>query len=1011
MLQRLRAMGAGAAGARFSAGRPPSGEPPEEGERGDLGPPPPVFREVGAGGEAAEPPPYEVGRGVPRGPRRWWLRLLVVAAVLLVLFVIANIAIGIYVDRLWFDELGYRGVFNTRIGAKIWLFFAGFGIAFLFILGNMALAWRLRLETATAAASPFQTIGLVPVRRVAVIAGALIALFLGIIFGAVASGQWEQTLQFMKAEPFGVQDAEFGRDVGFYVFKLEALQFFKGWAVGVTIVGLLASVGVYGFRWMLHAGYASATRPVRIHAAVLLAATTGLFVWGYWLARFELVVSEHGTVFGATYTDANVRTVALLVMMGVGSLLVVALVSWPFHRRLTVPGGAIALLVLASLGGNVLYPTIVQRFTVEPSELERERGFIARNIEATRAAFRLDRIVVQEFAANDAVGLADAEANPEALRNVRVWDHRPLNDTLNTIQTIRPLYVFPDVDVDRYQIGGESQQVFLAARELSQENLQPSQLSWVNRRLQFTHGFGVTVTPVDGVTSGGEPEFVVADIPPTVQGIGEAEELAIEQPRIYFGEATDPYVIVNSESEEFDFPLTGGGDGAALDTATQARNRYDGSGGIPLGGFFKRLALAWNFQDFNILVSGSVDSESRLLFRRDIQVRVRELAPFLQLDEDPYIVIGAEGRLFWIQDAYTTSDWYPYSQPHVSGLNYIRNSVKVVVDAFNGTVDLYIIDESDPIIRVWAKIFPDLFRPEAEFPADLRAHWRYPQDLFQVQAEQYLTYHIVEASTLFNREDMWAVPQEVLRKQTVPLEPYYVTLRLPDGAEPEFLLILPLTPRNRQNAISWLAGRSDGENFGELFAFRFPAGRNVVGPAQIEARIGQEPEVSTLFTLLGQEGSEVVRGNLLFIPVGDSYIYVEPLYVQAETSRFPQLKFVIVVNGDTIALEDTLEEAALVALGAEAAAVVSGTPAAPAATAEAKEETAAEAEAPDEVEEAGPALSGTAAEIAALIKEAQGAFAEGAARLAAGDFAGYGAQLERLEQALEALREAAAAFP
>ena len=506
MLQRLRAMGAGAAGARFSAGRPPSGEPPEEGERGDLGPPPPVFREVGAGGEAAEPPPYEVGRGVPRGPRRWWLRLLVVAAVLLVLFVIANIAIGIYVDRLWFDELGYRGVFNTRIGAKIWLFFAGFGIAFLFILGNMALAWRLRLETATAAASPFQTIGLVPVRRVAVIAGALIALFLGIHFrgGGVGAVGADPAVH----EGGAVRGAGRGVRAGCGLLRVQAggaavLQGLGGGGDDRGAAGVGGSVRVSAGCCM------RATRrrrgPVRIHAAVLLAATTGLFVWGYWLARFELVVSEHGTVFGATYTDANVRTVALLVMMGVGSLLVVALVSWPFHRRLTVPGGAIALLVLASLGGNVLYPTIVQRFTVEPSELERERGFIARNIEATRAAFRLDRIVVQEFAANDAVGLADAEANPEALRNVRVWDHRPLNDTLNTIQTIRPLYVFPDVDVDRYQIGGESQQVFLAARELSQENLQPSQLSWVNRRLQFTHGFGVTVTPVDGVTSGGEP--------------------------------------------------------------------------------------------------------------------------------------------------------------------------------------------------------------------------------------------------------------------------------------------------------------------------------------------------------------------------------------------------------------------------------------------------------------------------------------------------------------------------
>ena len=631
----------------------------------------------------------------------------------------------------------------------------------------------------------------------------------------------------------------------------------------------------------------------------------------------------------------------------------------------------------------------------------------------------------QEFAADDAVDADDRAKNPEALRNIRLWDHRPLRDTLNTIQTIRPLYVFPDVDVDRYQIAGETQQVFLAARELSQSNLQTNQQGWVNRRLQFTHGFGVTVTPVDEVNSAGGPNFFVSNIPPETAPLPpDSDTFEITQPRIYFGEVTDPYVIVNSNSEEFDFPLTGGApvDDGTLNTESQATNRYDGSGGIALGGFLRRLIFSWAFSDTNILISGSVTSESRLLFHRNIQERVQELAPFLELDADPYIVVGEEGRLWWIQDAYTTTTRYPYSQPHERGVNnidgrvnYIRNSVKVVIDAYNGSVALYVVDPTDPIIQVWQDIFPDLFQPGEAFPADLRAHWRYPQDLFQIQAEQYLTYHITVPRTLFNREDVWDTPRELLRDQTVPVEPYYVTLRLPDAPDPEFLLILPFTPRNRINAIAWLAGRSDGEHYGTLFAFRFPANKNVDGPEQIEARIDQDVSISRQFTLLGQRGSRLIRGNLLFIPVGDSFVYVEPIFLESETTRFPQLKGVIVVNGDRVALEDTLERAVAVALGERSPQGLSFVGGASA------EEAAIPAEAgPSAADGAAgaattpPAAPTTAADalpetVPGLIDEARDAFAEAQRRLAAQDFAGYGEQLERLERALEALDRVIAA--
>ena len=951
---------------------------------------------------------------------------MVIVVAVLVLFVGANILVGLWVDRLWFDSVGFRSVFNTRISTQIWLFFAGFGIALMYLVLNMAVAWRLRPESGGEMTSPFPEFPLPSVLRAAQIIGVLGAVFLSIILGAVATGQWEQILQFINAEPFGVTDPQFDRDVGFFVFKLEPLQFMRGWATALSILALLSTMAVYGFRFLLHQGDATASQKMRIHLALMLIVIIGLFVWSYWLARFELAVSENGTVFGATYTDVNIRRIALVVMMVMGGLVAATLLSWPFHRRLALPAGALGLLVAASIGGNVVYPAVVQRFTVEPDELNRESEFIVRNIEATRFAFGLDQIEERDFAAADRVTVADTEANPEALANIRLWDHRPLNDTLNTIQTIRPLYEFPDVDVDRYEIDGEVRQVFLAARELSQDNLQPNQRSWVNRVLQFTHGFGVTVSTVDEVSPAGEPEFVVSNIPPEVSSAysGAEETLTVTQPRIYYGEDTSNYVIVNSDSEEFDFPLTpGASEDDEIGTSEQVRTRYDGDGGVELGSFFKRLAFAWEMGDTNILISGSVKGDSRILFRRNIQDRISELAPFLGLDADPYVVIGDDGRLYWIQDAYTTTDRFPYSQPHVNGVNYIRNSVKAVVDAFNGSVDFYIVDETDPIIRVWNKIFPDLFLPNAAFPEDLRAHWRYPQDLFQIQSDQYLTYHITAPSTLFNREDIWAIPQEVLREQKVELEPYYVTQKLPDSPASEFLLILPFTPRNRSNAIAWLAGRSDGDAYGKLFAFRFPANKNIDGPEQIEARIDQDVSISRQFTLLGQEGSSLIRGNLLFIPVGNSYVYVEPIYLQAELARFPQLKGVVVVNGDRIALEATLDRASSVALGLSAPAgltAADGTPIPvtpppvaepPPAVDEDPPPAADEDPEPDTPGSDPPSDTPLPESVPGLIAEANAALETSMARLAEGDFAGYGVELARLERALEALAEAVGESP
>ena len=978
--------------------------PSDEGRSGQLGPPPPVFREgLGGGGGGIgsdEPPPYTAAEGQPPQGGRTWPRIIVAGVGLLVALILLNIGIDIYVDRLWFGNVGYQGVFDLRIVTQVWLFVAGAAISLAVLGVSYAIAWRMPVEALAPAVDDPRLV------RVIHIIAAVAMILLAIIFGSVAAGQWELILQYLHAKPFGETDPQFGKDLGFYIFELEALQFMKGWATGLAIMTMLTTAATYGVRLMMHRGNARSTLGVRIHIAFTIAAVMALFVWSYWLARFELALNPGGFVFGATFTDDNIRSPVQIVKMVAGILVILGVLSWPFHERLRFPLTSIALLILVSIVGGAILPAAIQRFTVEPNELQRETPYIERNIAATRSAFALDRIEEREFAADDFVDEGDLNLNPEALLNVRLWDHRPLNDTLNTIQTIRPLYVYPDVDVDRYQVGGQEHQVFLAARELSQANLQSTQQGWVNRRLQFTHGFGVIMTPVDEVSPAGEPVFWVSNIPPEV--IEETSsgpiDLEIVEPRIYYGEVTDAYVIANSETEEFDYPLSGD---ESTGDADQATTRYSGDGGIELGGFFRRLAFAWSFGDANILISGSVDSESRILFRRLIQDRVNELAPFLQLDADPYIVVGENGRLYWIQDAYTVTDRYPYSQPHGVGYNYVRNSVKAVIDAYHGTVDLYIVDDSDPIIQVWEDIFPELFKPAEAFPGDLQQHWRYPQDYFQIQADQYLTYHIESARGLFNREDLWAIPQELLRQQEIAVEPYYVTLRLPDQEEPEFLLILPFTPRNRLNSIAWMAGRSDGENYGKLFAFRFPANKNVDGPKQIENRIDQDVAVSQQFTLLGQQGSEVIRGNLLFIPVGDSYVYVEPIYLQAETGRYPQLKGVIVVNGDTIAFEDTFMRAVDVALGNRAAQGLSflgDTPVAIQQDEPAAEPEPAEQQAQQEAEPAPPVeLSGDAAELA---EQAQEAFADALQKQRDGDWAGYGAAIERLGVILERLAAA-----
>jgi uncharacterized membrane protein (UPF0182 family) len=678
-------------------------------------------------------------------------------------------------------------------------------------------------------------------------------------------------------------------------------------------------------------------------------------------------------VFGAAYTDVNARLPFIYIGMALAAITAVVLLVTAFRPGVMPAIAAmVAWAAISSVGGFV-YPSSVQRLSVQPNELEKERQYIERNIEFTRRAYGLDGIDERPFPASPEVTPQEISDNPETIRNIRLLDVSPLLDTYNQIQTIRPLYQFIDVDIDRYVIDGIRRQVMVSARELSPDRLPADAQSWVNRRLQFTHGYGAVMSPVNEVVDEGLPALFLQDVP--VRG-----HLPLNRPEIYYGEEPDHYVVVKTKAEEFDYPT----EGATVQTV------FAGEGGVKLGSFFNRLVFAWQFADPNILISDSLTPESRILFRRNIVQRVRTIAPFLTLDRDPYIVV-ADGRLFWIQDAYTTTHRYPYSQPSAAGYNYIRNSAKVVTDAYDGTMTFYLADPTDPMIRVYAKMFPDLFTPIDEMPAAIRAHVRYPEDLFHAQIDAYRLYHITDPNILYNREDIWNIPTEIFSGSEQPLEPYYVIMRLPGETSEEFALILPLTPARRANTIAWIAARSDGANYGKLLSFRFPTDSLVFGPRQVESRIDQDTQISAQFSLWNQSGSRVIRGNLLMIPIGRGNVFVEPIYLQAETSRLPELKRVVVVNGNRIAMEPTLQRSLEVVFG-QAAATLPGT----------EPTTGAPQPTVSPTPGAGqptptPRPTAVAGSINELARQADAAYQRAQEALRRGDFAAYGTEIATVE--------------
>jgi uncharacterized protein len=886
--------------------------------------------------------------------------LIIIGLVLLWIFF--SLSPRLYTDFRWFEELGYASVFTTEINARLAIFFAAGFAFFLFFLINIFIARRLtpRISDESSRWAQFAAFAGKSVTFLLVAGG----LFLSILVGLVAQAEWLLFLRYLNASPFGVSDPIFHQDVAFYVFILPVYQFLVSWLSGAVILAALAT----GATYMVGLGRVQWTTAIKSHLSALGAAFLAINAWSYQLDIYNLMYSARGVVVGASYTDVNAQWPALNVLSILAAALAVLLLVNIFVRALKAIGIAIALWVVAAILLGQMYPSMVQQFEVKPSELTKEQPYIKNNITLTRLAFALDGIQESNYPAEDAPSTADVQRNTDTINNIRLQDYRPLLQTYNQIQTIRTYYDFHDVDVDRYTINGKYRQVMLSARELSTQKLSDKAQTWVNLHLVYTHGYGIAVSPVNEFTPDGLPNLLVKDIPPT--GV-----LPVTRPEIYFGEETTSYVFVKTKEQEFDYPK---GDENAFST-------YAGSGGVAVGSIWDRLMFTLRLNDANIMLTDALTGDSRILFNRNIQTRIKRIAPFLMLDRDPYPVI-TDGKIFWIQDAYTTTDRYPYSEPNQDGLNYIRNSVKIVIDAYNGTTNFYVADADEPILKSYRGIFPALFKSIDQLPAGLRDHLRYPEGLFSIQAEMYRTYHMQDPQVFYNKEDLWSIPNESADGQPSAMEPYFVIMRLPGDAKEEFMLMLPFTPANRQNMVAWISAKSDGADYGKRLVYRFPKDKLIYGPEQIHARLNQDPVISSQLTLLNQRGSRIVWGNLLVIPVEKSVLYIQPMYLLAESSQIPQLKRVVVATGSTISMEATLGDAlARVFSGLGTSTPITGAPPTTAGVG---------------------TIPAAAPNVNALIKEANDHYAKAQDALKLSDWATYGKEMQALQQSLTQLMQA-----
>ncbi len=868
--------------------------------------------------------------GPPRKRRR--LKLWLVLAAVVLLFSFSRI-LSIYLSALWFESLGYSSVYWYVLKAKAALFAASAILTALLLSATFLLFQRLfgayAFESRTIILNnqPFQFSPAKFIRPL----GWLISIFFGLIYGFKLKEHWRDFALYWQQPATATHDPIFGKSLGFYLFSLPLYDVVNSWLLGVTFIILCAALAYWllglpqtvlkpSVRWSSGAAF----RAVCVALALFMIALG----WRTYLSRFPFLWQDHPTFSGVTYTEAHYTLPALLIVsIALIIAAIVLLVNAFAVRRFSLLLIALALPVATYIVGVVLIPSYIQSFIVKPNELDRETPYIGHNIEWTRKGFNLDHLELREFEADTSIAALDLTNNRDTFENLRLWDWQALQDTLRQIQAIRTYYDFPDVDVDRYTTEGNVRQMMIAPREINDAKLPAQSRNWINERLIYTHGYGVTMNSANGFTPEGLPQFVLLNMPVE----SKAPEIKVTRPEIYFGELTNRYVYVKTNTKEFDYPQ---GD-------TNTYTTYEGTGGIRIGNRLRRMMLAWAIGDLSKLpFSNDVTSESRVLINRNIREIVNGIAPFLTYDRDPYIVVDNEGRLFWMLDAYTESSYFPYSTHHdveEDSLNYIRNSVKVVIDAYNGTARFYVFDNQDPIIAAYKRIFPALFLDASQMPADLRMHVRYPETLVRAQGEVYSLYHTQNPKVFFQREDVWNLALRVTldeqgKKKNVPIDPYYVLMKLPgEEQKGEFVIILPFTPASRNNMIGWMAGRSDGDDFGKLLVYNFPASRLIDGPLQIEARIDQNAQLSSQITLWNQQGSRVIRGHLLVIPIGRSLLFVEPIYLQSVSSPMPELRLVVLATQEKLGYGPTFADAmnSLFGEAATAAPAAQPTPTAP----------------------------------------------------------------------------------
>jgi uncharacterized membrane protein (UPF0182 family) len=889
--------------------------------------------------------------------------LILIGVIILIIFALV-FGTKIWLNYTWFNKLGYLNTYVKILWTKIGLWWTFFALFWLFAGLNMIMAFKR---------GNIQTIkiqqGGVPVemsRKVGVIVASVGLLILALIMARNGAARWEVLLKLFNSTSFSVSDPAFGRDVSFYTFVLPFYLFLKSWSLGTVILTIIATAFLYLLSGQVsfEQNKLTVSDQVKRHLIALLTLVAIIIAWNYWLKGYQLLFSRRGLIFGAGYTDLKVVRYCYYVMIAVSLFTALLCIAGARKRQFKQPLIGFGLLIGAAIVVTGIVPGIVQQISVKPNELVKELPYIKNNITFTRKGFNLDIIDRENFPVADSLTLNDFSAQAGIAKHIRLWDHRPLKSTFSQIQEFRLYYDFYDVDVDRYTFGDDYRQVMLSAREINYDQIPQEAKTWVNEKLQFTHGYGFVMSPVNEIGPEGLPNLIVKDIPPKI-----SVPLDLQRPEIYYGELTNRYVIVNTQLAEFDYP-TG---------EANATTRYQGPGGIIIKNSLRKLLLAIQLKDLEIIFTRYLNPDSRIMIYRSIQERVPKIAPFLRYDPDPYLVVY-DGRLVYILDAYTVTDQFPYSTPHQDRYNYIRNSLKITIDAYTGEVNFYIVNKSDPLIQTYSKIFPTMFKDFSEMPEGLKKHLRYPMYIFSVQADVYSTYHMTEPQVFYNKEDKWTIPREIYGDTETQMIPYYTIVKFPnENGNEEFVLILPFTPVNKNNMLAWIAAFCDQENYGQIIEYKFPKEKLIFGPLQIESRIDQNSDISQLFTLWGQKGSSVIRGNLLVIPVKDSLIYVEPVYLRAEQSELPELKRVIVGYQDNIEIGLTLEEALVRLFGSMAPAT-------------AEQVTAAE-------EFAEPVLLS----VRELALRAQQIYDDAQQKLRDGDFAGYGDAIDNLNEVLKDL--------